>query len=148
MTSEPPVDDDVESVAAGVAAGAESMTTGVCAEAESVALDVDAGAKSMSFDTGAIIVSILGDRAGLDTSSVPHWLTRKRKLPNVRSIPQCISAIAGRSDSECGRKSKVPRVYGFRRSGRSRIVADAEDEVDEAAESIDPTSFLPTDGAN
>ena len=88
MTSEPPVDDDVESMAAGIVAGAEPMTAGVCAGAESVALDVDAGAKSMAFDAGAIIASVLGDRAGLDTSSVPHWLTRKRKPPNVRSIPE------------------------------------------------------------
>ena len=74
-------------------------------------------------------------------------MTKKRKLPKVRSIPEYTCVNADRSAAECGTNSKVPSTYGFLRSRDSRdgLAAAA---ADGAADSVDPTPFFPTDGAN
>ena len=108
--------------------------------------DVEAGVEETTGDADAISTSDFGERIELATWSVPHWLTRKWKLPNVRSIPECTRANADRSEVECGMNSKVPSTYGFLRSRGSRD-GPAAAAAHGAADSVDPTPFFPTDGA-
>ena len=61
-----------------------------------------AGVADPACDVDTILMPMFADRTGLAMWIVPHWLTKNRKLPKVRSIPECTCANADRSEAECG----------------------------------------------
>ena len=85
---------------------------------------------------------VAGERVESWRRSIPTWVARKLKSPNVRSMLPSMQSNAGLDADECLVKSTDPNRIESTQVGELPIDADGADEA-----SV-PAPQIPTDGAN